>query len=126
MLINEEKESEPILDKKLSVLVVGVDSVSRLNLHRLMPRTLSKLKEMGALELYGYHKVGDNSYPNLVPMLSGYTYKEFQNLCIINHNETFEKCPLIWNEFSARGYRTIDAGDTCVVALFNYIKSGFR
>ena len=49
---------------KYNVLVFGTDSVSRLNLHRSMPKTLNLLNEMGAIEYLGYNKVGDNTKPN--------------------------------------------------------------
>lgn len=124
-LLNKKKADQPS-EKKLSVLIVGIDSVSRLNFHRLMPRTLGKLRELGALELYGYNKVADNTYPNIVPVLSGYSVTEFEKLCWTNHERPFDKCPFIWNKFSAKGYRTFFAEDACWMSIFNYLKPGFR
>lgn len=128
-LLNDNKLSElPTSDnkQKLSVLIVGVDSVSRLNFHRLMPRTLGIIKELGAVELYGYNKVGDNTYPNLVPVLSGYSTQELERICRTKDDETFDNCPFIWNEFRARGYRTVFGEDACWMAIFHYLKPGFR
>ncbi|XP_014223435.1 uncharacterized protein LOC106650121 isoform X2 [Trichogramma pretiosum] len=112
--------------RKLSVLVVGIDSVSRLNFHRAMPRTAEKLLELGALEMLGYHKVADNTYPNLVPVLSGLEQREFERLCWKNHKRPFDRCPLIWKNFQAAGYRTFFAEDACYMTTFNYLKPGFR
>ncbi|XP_008207346.2 uncharacterized protein LOC100117011 [Nasonia vitripennis] len=111
---------------KLSVLVVGIDSVSRLNFHRSMPRSLELLRQLGAVEMLGYNKVADNTYPNLVPVLSGLSQEEFEQLCWTNHKKPFDRCPLIWKYFQAKGYRTIFGEDACAMTTFNYLKPGFR
>lgn len=54
-----------------NVLIVGMDSVSRLNFLRTMPKTADYLKRKGAIDMLGYNKVGYNTLPNLVPMLLG-------------------------------------------------------
>lgn len=48
-----------IFDKQrpLSVLMVGIDSISRLNLIRAMPLTHKYLNDTGWFELKGYNKV---------------------------------------------------------------------
>ena len=52
--------------------MIGVDSVSRLNFHRQFPETTRILKEkLGAYEMYGYNKVRDNTFVNLVPLFLG-------------------------------------------------------
>ncbi|XP_011505849.1 PREDICTED: uncharacterized protein LOC105368525 isoform X2 [Ceratosolen solmsi marchali] len=112
--------------ERLSVLVVGMDSVSRLNFHRSMPRTLRLLRDMGAVEMLGYNKVADNTYPNLVPVLSGLSQIEFEKLCWTSHKKPFDRCPLLWKNFKAKGYRTIFAEDACYMTIFNYLKPGFR
>lgn len=43
--------------KRISVLVLGIDSVSRINFYRTMPQTAKYVNEMGWFELYGYNKV---------------------------------------------------------------------
>ena len=65
----------------LSILIVGLDSVSRVNFHRQMPRTVRALEDLDAVEMLGYNKVEDNTYPNIVAVLSGYSYEEFANIC---------------------------------------------
>lgn len=112
--------------KKLSVLIVGIDSVSRLNLHRSMPQTIAFLDKIGAIELLGFNKVADNTFPNLIPVLSGLTGKELEKLCRKNHKKPFDNCPLLWKNFAAKGYRTIFAEDACQMSIFNYLKPGFR
>nr|CAH7717380.1 unnamed protein product [Callosobruchus chinensis] len=62
---------EPTSPPKLNVLVMGLDAVSRLNLHRQMPKTVEYLKQIGSVEMLGYNKVADNTFPNLMPVLAG-------------------------------------------------------
>ncbi|XP_017790924.1 PREDICTED: uncharacterized protein LOC108573070 isoform X2 [Habropoda laboriosa] len=110
----------------LSVLIVGIDSVSRLNFHRMMPKTVEALQQLEAVEMLGYTKVADNTYPNLVPALSGLSEGELHDLCWQNKEKTFDECPFIWKNFSASGYRTIFGEDACSMTTFNYLKQGFR
>lgn len=53
-------------EKPLSVLMVGIDSISRLNLIRAMPNTAQHLYDTGWFELKGYNKMDDNTFPNLM------------------------------------------------------------
>ncbi|KAJ8679800.1 hypothetical protein QAD02_015587 [Eretmocerus hayati] len=112
--------------RKLSILVIGVDSVSRLNLHRTMPETANLLRELGAVELMGYNKVADNTYPNIVPLLSGLPVSEFEKLCWRNRKKPFDDCPFVWRKAARSGYRTIFGEDACSMTIFNYLKPGFR
>lgn len=53
-------------------MMIGLDSVSRLNFHRQFPTTYKILRErLAAYEMYGYNKVRDNTFVNLVPMFLG-------------------------------------------------------
>ncbi|CAL7949038.1 unnamed protein product [Xylocopa violacea] len=110
----------------LSVLIIGLDSVSRLNFHRMMPKTVHALQNLEAVEMLGYTKVADNTYPNLVPVLSGLSEAELHDLCWQSKDKTFDECPFIWKNFSASGYRTAFAEDACSMTTFNYLKRGFR
>lgn len=110
----------------LSILIVGLDAISRLNFHRTMPKTLKSLQDLGAVEMVGYNKVADNTYPNLVPVLSGLSKKEFQNTCWTDNKKPFDDCPFIWKNFSSSGFRTIFGEDACEITTFNYLKPGFR
>lgn len=120
------RSSAATVNDRLSVLVVGIDSVSRLNFHRMMPKTVKALQSLGAVELLGYTKVADNTYPNLVPVLSGLDQDELRDLCWQKPDMTFDECPLLWKKYSAAGYRTIFGEDACSMTTFNYLKPGFR
>lgn len=117
---------DTLRDDRLSVLVLGIDSVSRMNFHRMMPKTVKLLRSLGAVEMLGYTKVADNTYPNLVPLLSGLNQDELQKLCWQTPQSTFDECPLLWKNFSAAGYRTVFGEDAYTMTTFNYLKPGFR
>lgn len=53
--LKASKESD--VTKPLSVLMLSIDSISRLNLIRTMPNTAGYLKENQWFELQGYNKV---------------------------------------------------------------------
>ncbi|EFN74161.1 hypothetical protein EAG_14073 [Camponotus floridanus] len=114
------------LEDRLSILVLGIDSVSRMNFHRMMPKTVKLLHSLNAVEMLGFTKVAENTYPNLVPLLSGLNQDELQKLCWQTPKETFDECPLLWKNFSTAGYRTIFAEDAYTMTTFNYLKPGFR
>lgn len=48
--------------RPLSVLLIGIDSISRLNLIRAMPNTAQYLYDTGWMELKGYNKVSFISF----------------------------------------------------------------
>lgn len=53
-------------------MVVGLDSVSRLNFMRQLPKAYRLLTDnLDATVLIGFNKVGHNTFPNVVPMLTG-------------------------------------------------------
>lgn len=70
-----KKSEELKVDKKtdkFSVMILGVDSVSKLNFHRMLNHSAKTiLEDLEGIEMQGYNKVGDNTYPNLIPLLSG-------------------------------------------------------
>ncbi|KAF2881134.1 hypothetical protein ILUMI_25045 [Ignelater luminosus] len=110
----------------MNVLIIGVDAVSRLNLHRQMPKTVQILKDINAIEFLGYNKVGDNTFPNLVPVLTGMSEKELVKNCWPSKNARFDDCPFIWKNFSEYGYATAFAEDAAWMGIFNYVKRGFK
>ncbi|KAK4880385.1 hypothetical protein RN001_008531 [Aquatica leii] len=110
---------------RLNILIVGLDAVSRVNLHRQMPKTVQALKELGAVEFLGYNKVADNTYPNLVPVLTGLSEEELVKKCWHRKNDKFDKCPFIWNRYSQEGFATAFGEDSAWMGIFNYVKKGF-
>ncbi|XP_064637064.1 uncharacterized protein LOC135493574 isoform X2 [Lineus longissimus] len=119
--INREKPKET-----MNVLMVGLDSMSRLNFIRQMPKTREfLLNTLGAVEMAGYNKVADNTFVNLVPMFAG-KFVEGLPWTEMMSDDPFDKYNFMWKEFSRRGYRTLMAEDAPKIAIFNFNKAGFH
>ncbi|XP_008475501.1 uncharacterized protein LOC103512515 [Diaphorina citri] len=113
-------------EPEYSVLVVGIDAVSRQNFLRQMSRTYKYLDTHYELvDMRGYNKIGDNTFPNLVAALTGMSEKELEQTCYPTPESTFDDCPFLWKNFSAAGFKTLYAEDSFGMSTFNYFKSGF-
>lgn len=108
-----------------NILILGIDGVSRLNFHRTMPKTLNYLKKKEVVELLGYNKVGDNTFPNVVPMLMGVSAQELKKICVPHRSAKFDNCPFIWEWFKQAGYYTALGEDNSNIGTFNYQRPGF-
>ncbi|XP_037567982.2 uncharacterized protein LOC119448842 [Dermacentor silvarum] len=111
----------------LSVLMLGLDSVSHLNFDRHLPETAKLVREkLGALELHGYIKVGENSYPNLMAHLTG--LKDFEVDETVSAGFYDNLSPrFIWRRYSSRGYRTLMLEEWALPGLFStFHRKGFR
>lgn len=82
-----------------NILLLIMDSTSRLNFERHCPKTLELLKKKQFYRLYGYTRLGENTYPNMVPFYTGYFVDD---LYIENVTESFDDWPFIWKVSSAR------------------------
>ncbi|CAM1326503.1 Uncharacterised protein g9271 [Pycnogonum litorale] len=126
----QRKSSRPVLTKKsgddtFNVMVLGVGSVSRLNFHRQMKKTLRFLQnELGAIELVGYASIGDGKLANVAPITTGMNYSQLKSACWRGGH--FDKCHFIWDYFSAMGYKTLLAEDAPDISPFNDQRKGFR
>ena len=59
-------------EKPLNVLLMCLDSVSRLNFHRNLPDVHDYLvNQMGAIEMKGLTRIGGHTLPNITPLLTG-------------------------------------------------------
>lgn len=109
-----------------NVMILGVDSVSKLNFHRMFNLTAKTVEELGGIELHGYNKVDDNTYPNLIPLLTGLSSDELTGACLSNASMYFDNCHYIWDDFKKKGYSTLFSEDSAALGLFNYFKNGFE
>ncbi|CAN8006928.1 unnamed protein product, partial [Ixodes hexagonus] len=108
----------------LSVLVLGLDSVSNLNFVRHLPKTGAYVRDkLAAFELFGFNKVGDNSFPNQIPLITGMNETEAFQSC---PDKFFDKINLIWKMYADRGYRTMFLEEAPFWGVFNYLLNGFR
>ena len=66
------RNTETTRGDKLSVLIIMNDGVSHMNAKRQLNRTYHYLtKKRGGVVLNGYTSVGKNTFPNMVPYLTG-------------------------------------------------------
>jgi hypothetical protein len=94
---------------------------------RQLPETYKLLSSppFSTIPLLGYNKVGDNTFPNLVPLLMGISVKEVKNTCLHTQKEKIDSCPFIWKEYASKGYKTAYGEDTTYLSTFNYQRTGF-
>ncbi|XP_063697828.1 uncharacterized protein LOC134828771 [Culicoides brevitarsis] len=111
--------------RPLSVLLIGIDSISRLNLKRSMPKTANYLHSNGWMELEGYNKIADNTFPNLMAILTGFNSTMSYKVCSPTKMGKLDACPMVWYTFKENGYATAYAEDEMSINTFNYHKTGF-
>ncbi|XP_030377568.1 uncharacterized protein LOC115626357 [Scaptodrosophila lebanonensis] len=113
--------------RKPSVLMFGIDSTSRINLRRTMPKVYKYLTRWGWYEMQGYNKVADNTFPNLMAVLSGYTPDTAkEQVCDTDDRECLNNFPFIWKYLKNASYLTAYAEDIAGMNTFNYLKPGFK
>lgn len=105
-IVKETKEN-------LSVILVGIDSLTWLIAERKIPKTLQYLrKNLNAYTLKGYTRVGDGSYPNLLPLFTGLkAYGE-------EHAVGIDNIQYMFNNYSEQGCIDLYAEDWVKVATF--------
>ena len=114
------------ITERLNVMMIGIDSVSRLSFLRQMVKTRQFLtKTLGAYDMMGYNKVADNTFVNIVPMTLG-KYVEEMPWDESKAEIPFDDFKFIWNEYSERGYRTFYAEDAPEISIFDFLKAGFE
>ncbi|XP_017048884.1 uncharacterized protein LOC108093372 isoform X2 [Drosophila ficusphila] len=122
---DSDKSPKSAHEKRPSVLLWGIDSVSRMTIELTMPKMYEYLKTSNWFELQGYNKMGDNTFPNLMAVLTGFN-KTFANAqCRPDKVGGLDACPLIWKDYQARGYTTAFAEDWSPFSTFDYSSMGF-
>lgn len=114
--------------KPLHVLVVGLDSVSRLNAHRQFPKTMEFLQsKKNLVELFGYNKIGVNSAPNQIPLLTGIPFASPGLKSRLGTDYFDNVTRYLWDDYEDRGYRTMFYEEQWIYGLFVYPSlKGFR
>jgi hypothetical protein len=128
-----------------NVVIIGLDSTTRLNVQRNMPKMKEILQKLGSVEMLGYTKgysfismfqslnlqmfndstVGSHTFPNFIALMSGYNEKEHEKICYFSPNTPQDDCPYIWKRFDSSQYLTALSEDFPILAIFNYMKTGF-
>lgn len=124
--LNDWRKNNTKTKKPLSVLMIGIDSISRINLIRAMPKTAQYLYDNEWFEMSGYNKMGDNTFPNLMAILTGYNETVAFSKCSPRKVGALDRCPFMWKAFREHGYVTAYAEDESSINTFNYLKEGFE
>lgn len=126
--VNSAEENAGKNRTKINVLIFGLDAMSRNNFIRTFPNSNDYLlNNLDAVDMQMYNKIGDNSMPNLGPLLTNRRAvgDDEENLeCEVNYS--FDTCPFIWNHFKKAGYLTSYTDDDRRLGLFHYLKNGFK
>lgn len=107
-----------------NVLIFGLDSVSRLSMMRFLPKTYDYLvTQLNAVVFRGMNKVGDNTFPNLLALLTGRRVEDIAKPG--QRDKVYDDVHIVWKDFREAGYETLFAEDFPSYALFNYLARGF-
>ncbi|KAG5892621.1 hypothetical protein JTB14_019710 [Gonioctena quinquepunctata] len=123
--VQKKMENFDNTTKPISVLFVGIDSISRLNFIRSLPNTYKFVEENGWVPLKGYNKMDDNTFPNLMAILTGYNQTYAYNVCDPKTVGKLDNCSMLWYDFRKLGFITAYAEDEAFINTFNYRKKGF-
>lgn len=123
------KDANP---EPLSILVLGIDSMSKSNMIRQMPLTHSYILRNMSGNVFDRHtKIGDNTWVNILAMLTGLravpTAEFPADLSQVEDQFFDDYAPYIWRNFSRRGYYTLFSEDRPDIQDFNYgVRKGFK
>ncbi|CAB3397762.1 unnamed protein product [Caenorhabditis bovis] len=123
---NETISKKPIVEESEnfpSVIMIGIDSMSKSNFIRQLPKTFKHMKDTGFVVMNGHVKIHDNTYGNLNAILMGkraVSVVEFPAEIEESWDIAFDKYPYIWKNFSDNGYATFFAEDRPDIGTFSY------
>ncbi|KAK3096015.1 hypothetical protein FSP39_021950 [Pinctada imbricata] len=104
---------------QLSVHIFGLDSVSRLNAERKLMKTMKYIREeLQGYVFEGHTKVGENTYPCIVPMLMNRKAYSKEMEKEIHVWKTLDNYPFLWRNFSDAGYVTYFSEDSPQMSAF--------
>ncbi|XP_034472051.1 uncharacterized protein LOC117779843 [Drosophila innubila] len=109
-----------------NVILLGIDAMSQVNFQRTMPLTAKFVRQPGWFEMLGYNKVGDNTLPNLLALLTGRTAKQWKYYCDVRRPGCLDAYTYIWNHYHSAGYLTAYAEDLSSIDTFHYFLHGFE
>uniref|UniRef100_A0A1A9WFK3 Uncharacterized protein n=1 Tax=Glossina brevipalpis TaxID=37001 RepID=A0A1A9WFK3_9MUSC len=112
--------------RKFGILLFGIDSVSHFNARRTMPRVVKYMQTHNWYELSGYNKIGENTFPNLMAVLTGFNLTDVQNICKPRLPWGLNNCSTLFKTLRRQRFLTAFAEDECSINTFNYDKAGFR
>ena len=108
-----------------NVLLLAIDSTSFVNFRRHFIRTNQLMKKYNFFEMRGYNKVGKNTFPNMVPFLTGHHPEELNKYHDLVRMK-FDNWPIIWKKYAAKGFVTAFVEEMPIYGLFQFNRMGFR
>ena len=114
-------------EKKLNVVVITFDSVSRLAWLRALPKTHKYfVQKMGGVVLEGYNIRGAGTPAATCPILLGRKPPELpESRRGFPGGVTVDGYPWIWNDYKRKGYRILYAEDATGIGMWTYRLRGF-
>ncbi|XP_045519870.1 uncharacterized protein LOC123711362 [Pieris brassicae] len=91
-------------ETRFNILMIGMDSMSLPRFAQTMTETLNFMKSNFWLSYRGYHKVDDNTFPNLMAILTGLKFQIFSDKCLGQMDPCNDL--LLWTTFNSLGYVT--------------------
>lgn len=107
-----------------NVLLLGMDTMSRARAYYNMPFTMRYFQKLGWLDYRGYHKVGFNTFPNVMSILTGKKLEKLYGLCSPNMNHCEDH--IIWKKYKNAGFRTAFGEDNLSLPDTFYNYGGFE
>ena len=112
-------------DDKFSVLFFGLDSASRSHALRKLPKSYKYLKEtLGAFDFRGYMKVGLNSFPNIIPLLTGEAHDKFRVETVFKAH--LDYLPFLWKEKPIENYAATYVEDRPDISTMTFLQPGLK
>ncbi|KAI5639350.1 hypothetical protein NE865_08210 [Phthorimaea operculella] len=98
------RDNVVLVKENWNVVIVGMDTMSRARAYHSLPKTVRYLQNNGWLDYRGYQKVAENTFPNIMTLLSGKNASSAIHDC--SHGMDGCESSLIWNKFREAGYIT--------------------
>ena len=107
---------------KYNVIILVIDALSQMNFKRSFPRTWKVMRTLNGIMFESHNRVGANSYPNIMALLSGETGgvwpQDMPNRTDMYYIDQ-ERQPLLSYVFRDNGYITMQMEDVQNMGDFN-------
>ncbi|KAH9524031.1 hypothetical protein Btru_047957 [Bulinus truncatus] len=124
MLKQKKRQVESRPEETLNVIMVGMDGTSRHQMMRGMNQTYTFLMdELKSFDMTMYNQIGKNTFPNYVPLFSGYTEDEIERWW--HRSKHLDPLDTVWRDYTNAGYRTLYTEDFPSIGGFHFSKQGF-
>ena len=112
----------------LNVLIIGLDSMSRLHWKRMLPHTYNFFTyNLKGVVLEGYNTVGGGTTANLLALLTGKLMQELpEGRRGFPGADTLDHYPWLWSMLKKKGYATLWGEDGARSGTFQLRMRGFK